>query len=257
MTWAAGTIARLNLPASWRRIAIPGDGYRKVGIMIRSAAVQAIALCALVYCPVLPAQNPSVAPTTGGSESSTHWCFRGRPKPRCDVFWLTEFGAALPLSSNPNGVSRGALFTWELGGMVNSGTRHAFGVAAFSQAILGGSDESGSGAAVGIRPRLRLWMSHTTSIDIAPGVVVAGSGATGFSGHAGLSFADYAGLTMHVVALRPDQFDVDRSTRVAVFAGGRLASVPGTIVGGGGPLAVGAAFLVVGGPGRCFGNQAP
>jgi len=222
--------------------------------MIRSAAVQAIALCALVYCPVLPAQNPSVAPTTGGSESSTHWCFRGRPKPRCDVFWLTEFGAALPLSSNPNGVSRGALFTWELGGMVNRGTRHAFGVAAFSQAILGGSDEPGSGAAVGIRPRLRFWMSHTTSIDIAPGVVVAGAGAPGFSGHAGLSLADYAGLTLHVVALRPDQFDVDRRVRVAVFAGGRLASVPGTIVGVGGPAALGAALLIACGSGSCFGN---
>jgi hypothetical protein len=77
-------------------------------------------------------------------------------------------------------------------------------------------------------------MSHTTSIDIAPGIVVAGSGAPGFSGHAGLSFADYAGLTMHVVALRPDQYDVDRRMRVAVFAGGRLASAPGTIVGVGG-----------------------
>ena len=222
--------------------------------MIRNAAVQAIALCALVYCPVLPAQNPSVAPTTGGTESTTHWCFRGRPKPRCDVFWLTEFGAALPISSNPNGVSRGALFTWELGGMVNHGTRHAFGVAAFSQAILGGSDEPGAGAAFGIRPRLRFWMSHTTSIDIAPGVVVAGAGAPGFSGHAGLSFADYAGLTLHVVALRPDQFDVDRSMRVAVFAGGRLASAPGTIVGVGGPAAVAAAFLIVCGSGSCFGN---
>ena len=200
--------------------------------MIRNGAVVSIVLCALVYSPALPAQE------------STHWCFRGRPKPQCDVFWLTEFGVAAPISFNPNGVSGGALFTWELGGMVNRGTRHAFGVAAFSQAILWGTDQTGQGAAVGIRPRLRFWTSQTTSIDIAPGIVVAGSGAPGFSGHAGLNFADYAGLTMHVVALRPEQFDVDRSTRVAVFAGGRLASVPGTILGVGGPLAVGAAFLM-------------
>src|SRR5882762_3174050 len=222
--------------------------------MIRNGAVAAIVLCALVDSPVLPAQNPSVAPTTGGTESTTHWCFRGRPKPRCDVFWVTEFGVAAPISSNPNGASRGALFTWELGGMVNRGTRHAFGVAAFSQAILGGTDQTGQGAAVGIRPRLRFWMSQTTSIDIAPGIVVAGSGAPGFSGHAGLSFADYAGLSMHVVALRPDQFDVDRSMRVAVFAGGRLASAPGTIVGVGGPVAVLAAFLIACGSGSCFDN---
>src|SRR5205807_6549338 len=85
-------------------------------------------------------------------------------------------------------------------------------------------DQTGQGAAVGIRPRVRFWMSHTTSFDIAPGMVVLGSGAPGFSGHAGLNIADYVGLTMHVVALRPERFDVDRSTRVAVFAGGRLAS---------------------------------
>jgi hypothetical protein len=59
---------------------------------------------------------------------------------------------------------------------------------------------------------------------------------------------------MHVVALHPDRFDVNRSVRVAVFAGGRLASAPGTIVGIGAPAAVGAAFLIVCGSGRCFGN---
>ncbi|PYP24864.1 MAG: hypothetical protein DMD51_10460 [Gemmatimonadetes bacterium] len=138
--------------------------------------------------------------------------------------------------------------------MVNRSTRQAFGVAAFTQAILWGSDQTGQGAAVGIRPRVRFWMSHTTSFDIAPGMVVLGSGAPGFSGHAGLNIADYVGLTMHVVALRPERFDVDRSTRVAVFAGGRLASVPGTIVGVGGPAAVLVAFLIVCGSGSCFGN---
>src|SRR5256885_15860588 len=112
MTWAAGAIARLNLPASWRRIEIPGDRYRKVGVMIRNAAVRVIVLCALVYSPVLPAQNPSVAPTTGGTESTTNWCFPGRPKPRRDVFWLPQVGAALPLSANPHGVGRGGVFRW-------------------------------------------------------------------------------------------------------------------------------------------------
>src|SRR5256885_16290265 len=101
--------------------------------MIRNVAVRAMFLCALVYSPVLPAQNPNVGPTTGGTESTPQWCFRGRPKPRCDVFWLTEFGAALPLSSHPNGVSRGALFTGELGGVGNHGTRPGLWGAALSQ----------------------------------------------------------------------------------------------------------------------------
>src|SRR5256712_10601259 len=99
--------------------------------MIHSDAVAAIVLCALVHSLVLPDQIPSVAPTSGGTESTTHWCFRGRPKPQCDVFWLTEFGVAAPISSNPNGASRGALFTWELGGLVNRGPRYAFGLPAY------------------------------------------------------------------------------------------------------------------------------
>jgi len=150
--------------------------------MIRNGAVVAIVSCALACSTVLPAQNPSAAPTTGGTESAAHWCFRGRPRPRCDIFWLTEFGVAAPVSSNRDQTSQGALFTWELGGMVNRGTRHAFGVAAFSQAILWGSGQTGGGAVVGIRPRVRFWMGHTTSLDIAPGIVVLGSGARASAG---------------------------------------------------------------------------
>src|SRR5213592_98391 len=129
--------------------------------MLHNGAVVAIVSCALAHPTVLPAQNPSAAPTTGATVSTAHWCFRWRPRPQCDIFWLTEFGVAAPISSNPDHTSQGGLFTWEFGGMVNRGTRHAFGVAAFSQAILGGSDQTGQGAAVGIRPRLRFWMSHT------------------------------------------------------------------------------------------------
>jgi len=161
--------------------------------MIRNGAVVAIVSLLLVDATVLPAQNPGAAPATGGPESTAHWCFRGRPRPQCDVFWLTEFGVAAPISSNPDQTSQGALFTWEFGGMVNRGTRHAVGVAAFGQAILWGNDQTGQGAGVGIRPRLRVWMGHTTSVDIAPGIVVQGSGAPGFSGHARLGTRNHHG----------------------------------------------------------------
>ena len=119
--------------------------------MTRNGAVVAIVSLLLVDATVLPAQNPGAAPATGGPESTAHWCFRGRPRPQCDVFWLTEFGVAAPISSNPDQTSQGALFTWEFGGMVNRGTRHAIGVAAFGQAILWGNDQTGQGAGVGIR----------------------------------------------------------------------------------------------------------
>jgi len=220
--------------------------------MIRNRAVLAIVLCVLAHSTVVRAQNPGAVPTTSGTASTAHWCFRGRPRPQCDFFWLTEFGVAAPISSNPYHTSQGALFTWEFGGMVNGGRRHAFGVAAFGQAALWGSSDFAAG---GIRPRVRLWTSDVISFDIAPGIVVLSSGGTpSFSGQAALNFADYAGLTMHVVTLRPSQYDVDRSTRVTVFTGGRLGSVPGTILGVGGPAVVLIAFLIVCSSGSCFGD---
>src|SRR5438105_15853743 len=99
--------------------------------MIRNGAVVSLVLCALVYSPALPAQ-----------ESTTHWCFRGRPKPRCDVFWLTEFGVAAPISTNATAASRGALFTWEPGVIANRGTRHHLGFAVSSQANLRRGDQT-------------------------------------------------------------------------------------------------------------------
>src|SRR5256884_9902703 len=73
-----------------------GDAYRKVDIMIRNGALVAIVLCALVYSPVLPAQNASAAPTTGGTGSPTQRCFPGHPPPRCGAFWLPQVWLAPP-----------------------------------------------------------------------------------------------------------------------------------------------------------------
>ena len=176
------------------------------------------------------------------AEQPTHGCFRGRPSPPCNNFWLTEAGVAARLAGNqPYGSS--PLFTWELGWMHNHGTRSALGIAAFGQA-------GGDLPAAGIRPRLRLWMNPTVSLDVAPGIALVG-GAPGFSGHVGLNLGDYAAATVHVVALRPRTYDTNRSTRTAVFVGGRLGSVPGTVVGVGGPVALVIAFLIACGSGGC------
>src|SRR5438552_16573004 len=75
-----------------------------------------------------------------------HGCFRGRPLPRCSSFWITEFGISARLSSDQS--AGGPLFTWELGGMMNQGTKNAFGAAMFVEA-------SGDGSGLGVRPRYR------------------------------------------------------------------------------------------------------
>ena len=178
------------------------------------------------------------------AEQPTHGCFRGRPSPPCNNFWLTEAGVAARLAGNQPYQSA-PLFTWELGWMHNHGTRRALGIAAFGQA-------GGDMAAAGIRPRLRLWMNSTMSLDIAPGIALIGSGgAPGFSGHVGLNLGDYAAATVHVVALRPRTYDTNRSMRTAVFVGGRFGSVPGTVAGVGGPLVLLAALVIACHSGAC------
>ena len=207
-----------------------------------SAPSRNVVLLMAISVPVLPA---SALYGQAAAEQPAHWCFRGRPSPRCSAFWLTEAGVAAHVAGNQP-YETAALFTWELGWMVNRGSSRAFGIAAFGQA-------GGAMAAVGIRPRVRFWLNPSMSLDVAPGLAVYSSdgGAPGFSGHVGLNFGDYAAATVHVVALRPRTFDTSRSMRTAVFAGGRFGSVPGTVTGVGGPLVVLAIFVIACSSGAC------
>ena len=190
-------------------------------------------------------------------ESST--CFRGRPLPRCSVFWLTEFGVAPRLT--PDGRDDGPLYTWELGLMKNAGRRDALGGSFFIE----GADD---GAGWGIRPRYRHWLNSRFSVEVAPGLMLRHSSYTSvaFSGQVAINFSDYLALTTTVrvfqhtiylpVAFNPEGYPnsyVPASrTSAALFGGVRLGGLPGTITGIGVPLAVFVAFLVACGGGGCF-----
>jgi hypothetical protein len=187
--------------------------------------------------------TPAVLPAQRLAESPTQWCYRGRPAPRCDVFLLTEFGAAMRVADNRH--ETGPLYTWELGVMSNHGTKRAFGVGLFAQ---GGSDVF----AAGIRPRARLWLTQWTSLDLAPGLVVTGtSPGPGFSGVAALNFADVAAVTTNLMVLRPRPFESGQGARVSLFVGGRVGSAPGTVAIGG-TAALILAFVIACGSGGCF-----
>ena len=186
--------------------------------------------------------SPDMLPAQGDT-ASAHWCYRGHPAPRCSGFVLTEFGASFPIADN--GQTRGPLYTWELGVMANRGTRHAFGAALFAQA----RDEV---LAAGIRPRVRVWLTGSTSVDLAPGLVLTGSSpGPGFSGFASVNFADLAAVSTELMLLRPRPVDLGQGTRVSLFVGGRLGSGLGaTAIAGTGALIL--AFLISCGSSGCF-----
>jgi hypothetical protein len=183
----------------------------------------------------------------------THTCFRSRPLPACDAFWLTEFGIGLRMASATSPYPSGTLFTWELGWMKNRGPWSAGGAAVF----LGVPDQGGGGAAIGIRPRLRRWLSATTSLDIAPGVVLVHPGsvnyAPAFSGHADLNLSDWCAVTTHVqVGSQLDPTATVSRTSVSWFAGGRLGAVPGAVTAVAVPLVAIIALVIVCSGGHCF-----
>jgi hypothetical protein len=196
--------------------------------LVRSM-IHIVASCAIVPSTALLAQSPSVPPAVATAHK-THWCFRGRPKPACDVFLLTELGFAKSVTSDS-----ASLYTGELGWMVNRGTRSALGIGAFvqdrhsvehfaeSMSYIIGGNETG----IGIRPRLRWWMSRDISVDVAPGIILFGSGAgAGFSGHVD---QDVAAVTAHIVS-RPQARAPGVQTDI--FVGGRVGSTLAAIVGG-------------------------
>jgi hypothetical protein len=188
--------------------------------------------CAIIPSTALLAQNPS-GPTAVARAHKTQWCFRGQPRPTCDNFWLTELGFAKSVTSDST-----SLYTAEFGWMVNRGTRGALGAGIFvqdrqsaehlaeSMTYTVGGDETG----IGIRPRLRWWMSRDISVDVAPGIILFGSGAgAGFSGHVDLNIQDVAAVTAHIVS-RPQPRAPGVQTDV--FVGGRIGSTLAAIVGG-------------------------
>jgi hypothetical protein len=194
--------------------------------------IHIVAACGIVPSTALLAQSPSATPVVATARK-THWCFRGRPRPTCDHFLLTELGVAKSLTRDS-----ASLYTGELGWMVNRGTRVALGAGVFvqdrhsaehlaeSMTYTTGGNETG----IGIRPRLRWWMSRDISVDIAPGIILFGSGASvGFSGHVDLNVQDIAAVTAHIVS-RP-QARVP-GVQTDVFVGGRVGSTLAAIVGG-------------------------
>ena len=161
-------------------------------------------------------------------------CLRGRPKPRCQSFWVTEFSVTPRMNANPSGGGGpNYYYTWDLGGMRNVGARTALGGAVF----LGGEDD---GARFGLTFRYRRWITSATALDLSPGVLVAGGDNKraprfpGFTGAAGIMHRDLVGLAVRFEAV-PDSAG---SVETAWYGGLRFGSYPGIVMSIVGPLIV-------------------
>jgi hypothetical protein len=130
-------------------------------------------------------------------------CFRGRPLPRCRSFLVTELGFRHMLNARdsvrPNG------FTLDVGWMTNRSESLALGATAFV-ALDGGRYGHDVQFSVGLKPRLRHWLSDRLSVDASAGVafpIGEGSGSPGITGDVGLNFGDLFQLTGGLEILSP------------------------------------------------------
>jgi len=188
----------------------------------RSYAVSRAATLAVALSPSarIAAQGLRLTPAAAIIDSSPAQkvCFRGQVT--CSSFFITEAGIGFrlnpdPLDPNPTG----RLLTGELGWMRNQSQRWAWGATAF----LGFGDKADG---LGIRPRFRLWLSRTVSLDLAPGLVRhvhSGGGDWGFAGYGAVSIGDWLAVTGE--ALRVRTYTGQRG--MAWYGGARLGSYPG------------------------------
>jgi hypothetical protein len=93
-------------------------------------------------------------------------CWRG--KPECGSFIITEMGTLYRLDDYPFPVDIDHLaFSFDVGWMKNLDRRRAVGVTGYALV----NDDF---TRFGIRPRYRRWLSQHTSLDISPGILLAG-----------------------------------------------------------------------------------
>jgi hypothetical protein len=120
----------------------------------------------------LAADTPdSAAENTAASERKPGHSLCWRGKPECGSFVVTELGALYRMDEyDYPGMDWRVVLTFDAGYMKNVSLKDAVGVTGY--ALL--NDDI---TRLGIRPRYRRWLSHDTSIDISPGILLSGEDA--------------------------------------------------------------------------------
>jgi len=168
-----------------------------------------------------------LAPTPGQAQN----CWQGSPD--CESFWITEAGYTPRLSAPPRPLKESFYLHWELGYMRNLDNRQwALGGAGFL-----GLDDDGSRFA--LKVRLRRWLGQDVSVDLAPGILFAGSDShfesnvPGFTGHLAINHREWLQVVamLEVIDLEPKQAfpDLEPNTDVSWYGGVKLGGVAGVI----------------------------
>jgi hypothetical protein len=196
--------------------------------------------------------QPASTESSRAQPTVRRFCFRGRPAPVCDWFFLVEGGFYKPMYNtirpvpaateryDVRGLIPGAFGnhgTWEIGAMANVDKRSAFGATA-----LWGAGGVGS-FRTGVRARYRLWLKDTLSLEVASGpiwmTIKDAGGAAGMviSSDLRVNYQDRLALTYRLDRVQRRGFAAGH----AAYLGASLGS-KNTIVG----TLVGSVLLIVG-----------
>ncbi|HEV8264705.1 MAG TPA: hypothetical protein VGQ06_07125 [Gemmatimonadales bacterium] len=171
-------------------------------------------------------------PPPHASDSTGPTCWRGRPLAHCESFWITDFtyGTRLNAVEEPGGGKvKGDYLTWEFGGMVNQGPRHAFGAAMIKSF---GHERS----YFGVRPRYRRWLNSETSLDVSVGILVSGDHDRfrprfpSFTTHVALSHGDLAGVIVGAEVIRGRPGGADLTWQAGVRFGSYAGPPAGVLI---------------------------
>ncbi|MDO9069553.1 MAG: hypothetical protein Q7W05_14015 [Deltaproteobacteria bacterium] len=167
-------------------------------------------------------------------------CFRGRPLPECSSFAVFETGYSLRLNGPAD---EKHYFNGDFGWMWNRGGNRALGGAFFVGALSGPALHFH----VGVRPRLRRWLSARSSLDVSLGPFIApvtieptpaqyadpdfsdrSDTRLGWSAQVGYNHADNISYVVQVEALSARQASTPQPD-VSFYAGARLGSGVGVV----------------------------
>jgi hypothetical protein len=168
--------------------------------------------------------------------ASAQTCFRGRPAPTCASFFLTEAEVGVMVAPEAGG-----RLGVDVGFMRNIGTRSAIGgTIAAGYTFVDGYNDFGY---ISLRPRYRYWLSHTTSIDVGPGLQWTPNGDTRIEARVAFTYRDLVGGWTEL------HHDVERSSPVTWLVGAKAGAQAGIITYIAGALTLGVLALMLGASG--------
>lgn len=148
-----------------------------------------------------------------GSPNIKAVCFRGKPISQCNSFLITELGGYYKLNRNdraPKGSQY--LIAWELGWMKNLNEDYALG----GTLLIEGNEHT---KGIGLKPRLRRWLSPELSVDVSLGILKSQESGSGLTGDVSLNWRDWFFLTSKI----------ENVNRTAWYGGVKFGSYAGLI----------------------------